>query len=317
MPFQLKIKQQKNKENSQSFSKIEKFKSILDKVKFAARNVIYVKNWSDSLQRSLDKKIYLSKHVLNPRDLNINLSCFSIKIVNDTHPLIHKVKELRQKSFFKNSGEKESDSDEFDKFCDHLVVIDKSISKDFVVGTYRLLLKPKFLKTQKFYSQSEFNIKNLLDIKNLTLLEAGRSCVHENYRDGRIIKLLWRGLATYITNNQVDLIFGCASFPSSNYKLFVKQLSYLYHYHRTPDYLRTEPVEKLKANFNVLKKTSLNVNESFRQLPPLIKAYIRVGAWIGPGAIIDKKFDTTDVLIVLNSKKILKKYSQLSFQKIS
>ena len=230
---------------------------------------------------------------------------------------MNKVRELRQESFFKNSKEKGSDSDEFDKFCDHLVVIDKSISKDFVVGTYRLLLKPNFLKSQKFYSQSEFNIKNLLSFKKSTLLEAGRSCVHENYRDGRIIKLLWRGLATYILNNQVDLIFGCASFPSSNYKLFVKQLSYLYHFHRTPDYLNTEPVKKLKANFNILEKKSLNVEEIFRQLPPLIKAYIRVGAWIGPGAIIDKKFDTTDVLIVLNSKKILKKYSQLSFHKIS
>ena len=80
--------------------------------------------------------------------MDINLSGFSIKIVNDTHPLIHKVKELRQKSFFKNSGEKESDSDEFDKFCDHLVVIDKSISKDFVVGTYRLL-KTKVFKNSK------------------------------------------------------------------------------------------------------------------------------------------------------------------------
>ncbi len=314
MLFQLKVKHQRNKQNSQNFSKIERFKFILNKVKFAARNVIYLKKWSDSAEPQ-DKKTYLSKHVLNPRHMNITLSRFSIKIVNDTHPLINKVKELRQKSFFKNSKDTGHDSDEFDKFCDHLVVIDKSISNEFVVGTYRLLLKPKLFKNQKFYSQSEFNINNLLNYKNSTLLEAGRSCVHENYRDGTIIKLLWRGLATYIANNQVDLIFGCASFPSSNYRLFVKQLSYLYHYHSPPSHLNTQPIKKLKANFNFIQKNLINEEELFRQLPPLIKAYIRVGAWIGSGAIVDKKFDTTDVLIILNSKKILKKYSQLSFQK--
>ena len=128
--------------------------------------------------------------------------------------------------------------------------------------------------------------------------------------------MLWRGLATYIINNQVDLIFGCASFPSSNCKLFIKQLSYLYHYHKTPKSLRTRPVKKLRANFNIMNKNKIDTEKEFRSLPPLIKAYIRVGAWIGPGAIIDSKFNTTDVLIVLNSKKILKKYAQLSFEKI-
>ena len=261
--------------------------------------------------------ITFSKAVFsNPRFLDIHLGRFNLKIINDSHPLINQVKELRQKSFFKNSKTKQSDSDEYDKFCDHLVVIDKSVADDFVVGTYRLLLKPKFLARQRFYSESEFNITNLLAGNKFTLLEAGRSCVHEQYRDGRIIRLLWRGLATYIVNNRVDLIFGCACFPSSNYKLFIKQLSYLYHYHRTPKSLRTSPIKKLKVNFNIMHKNKIDIEQEFRNLPPLIKAYLRVGAWIGPGAIVDLKFDTTDVLIVLNSKKILKKYAQLSFEKI-
>ena len=79
------------------------------------------------------------------------------------------------------------------------------------------------------------------------------------------------GLATYIINNRVDLIFGCASFPSSNYKLFIKQLSYLYHYHKTPKSLSTRPVKKLRANFNIMNKIKLILKE-FRNLPPLIKA---------------------------------------------
>ena len=315
MLFLLKV-DQKNKSSQGSFSKVEKLRVFFDKIRLVFKNFIYVK-------KSSNKKIetsscaYFSRAVFsNSRSLDIHLGRFNLKIINDSHSLINQVKELRQKSFFKNSKKKQSDSDEYDKFCDHLVVIDKSVADDFVVGTYRLLLKPKFLAKQRFYSESEFDISNLLAGNKTTLLEAGRSCVHEQYRDGRIIRLLWRGLATYIVNNRVDLIFGCASFPSSNYTLFIKQLSYLYHYHKTPKSLRTRPVTKLKANFNVMHKNTIDILQEFRNLPPLIKAYIRVGAWIGPGAIVDSKFDTTDVLIVLDSKKILKKYAQLSFEKI-
>ena len=315
MQFLLKI-DQKNKANQNNFSKVEKLKEFLNKARLIAKNFIYIKNWS-SKKIEANSHINTSSEVIpNSRFLDIDLGRFNLKIINDSHPLIMQVKELRQKSFFKNSKTKQSDSDEYDKFCDHLVVIDRSVSDDFVVGTYRLLLKPRLLAKQRFYSESEFDISNLIASNNATLLEAGRSCVHEHYRDGRIIRLLWRGLATYIINNRVDLIFGCASFPSSNYKLFIKQLSYLYHYHKTPKSLSTEPVKKLRANFNIMNKNKIDIEKEFRNLPPLIKAYIRVGAWIGPGAIVDSKFDTTDVLIVLNSKKILKKYAQLSFEKI-
>ena len=315
MVFQLKVKVQKNKLYQQSFSKIEKFKSMLSKAKFVAKNVIYVKKWSEKEEKFKFRKLFSSSEISNYKNLDINISCFSIKTVKGTDPLIIRAKELRQKSFFKNSNPKEFDSDEFDELCDHLVVVDRSVSEDFVVGTYRLLLKPKFLRNQKFYSQSEFDISKLININQVTLLEAGRSCVHEKYRDGRIIKLLWRGLATYIIDNNVDLIFGCASFPSSNYQSFVKQLSYLHHYHKAPNSFYTQPIEKLKAGYNIIDKSALDIEEQFRSLPPLIKAYIRAGAWIGTGAIVDKKFNTTDVLIILISKKILKKYSQLSFQK--
>ena len=316
MLFLLKV-DQKNRANQNNFSKVEKLRDFLNKVRLVVKKLFYVKKYSTNKKIEANSYTITSSGVFpNSRFLDIDLGRFNLKIINDSHPLIVQVKELRQKSFFRNTKTKQSDSDEYDKFCDHLVVIDKSVSDDFVVGTYRLLLKPKLLPKQRFYSESEFDISNLLASNNSTLLEAGRSCVHEHYRDGRIIRLLWRGLATYIINNRVDLIFGCASFPSSNYKLFIKQLSYLYHYHKTPKSLSTRPVKKLRANFNIMNKNKIDIEREFRNLPPLIKAYIRVGAWIGPGAIVDSKFDTTDVLIVLNSKKILKKYAQLSFEKI-
>ena len=141
MLFLLKI-DQKNKENQNNFSKVEKLREFLSKVRLVAKHFIYVKNWSN---KKIETNPCITSSVVlpNSRFLDIDLGRFNLKIINDSHPLIIQVKELRQKSFFKNSKTKQSDSDEYDKFCDHLVVIDKSVSDDFVVGTYRLLLKPK------------------------------------------------------------------------------------------------------------------------------------------------------------------------------
>ena len=315
MLFQLKKKKQKSSQDPKLSPKVDKIKTILKKVKFVARNVIYVKKWSKNSPLLQKIKTENNSHIKSKK-LNFHHGSIELRIIDDTDELMHKVKKLRYESFFGESNNNKYDSDEFDKFCDHLIAIDKSISDDYVVGTYRLLLKPKFVKSEKFYSQLEFNISKLTKEKSLTLLEAGRSCVHKNYRDGTIIKLLWRGLATYIVKNKVDIVFGCASFPSSNHNLFRSQLSYLRHFHSSPHHLKTKPLKQIKAKFTPIKKKLLDSNEEFRKLPPLIKAYIRVGAFVGSGAIIDKEFNTTDVLIILEAKKILKKYSKLYLKNI-
>ena len=314
MVFQLKIK---NKFAKNSPSKnVGKLKSILSKVKYVAKNVIYVKKWSKDLKEEKTKEIEYcsndSTKSIGSKQLDFSFKKYQIKIIRYPDPLLLKAKQLRQKSFFENSNKK-IDSDKFDQFCDHLVVIDKSVASDFVVGTYRLLLKEKKENYRRFYSESEFDITNLFK-KNISMLEAGRSCVDKNYRDGKIIKLLWRGLAFYIIQKKVDLIFGCASFPSSNYSEFKTQLSYLNHFHKPPQRFSTCPKDKLKADIDILPLKNINKDEEFRLLPPLIKAYIRAGAWIGKGAVVDKKFNTTDVLIILKSENIIKKYSNLSFK---
>ena len=315
MVFQLKTK---NKSAVNSTNKnFGKFKSILHKVKYVAKNVIYVKRWSSEIKTEKLKEINYTSEKFNYRrkqnQLDFSFKNYQIKIIRHPDPLLLKAKKLRQKIFFEDCNEQKMDSDEFDDYCDHLVVIDKSVASDFVVGTYRLLLKGKNQKYRRFYSESEFDISNLFK-KNTSMLEAGRSCVDKNYRDGKIIKLLWRGLAFYIIQKKVDLIFGCASFPSSNYSEFETQLSYLNHFHKPPPKYSTFPKEKLKADTNILSQKKINEYEEFRLLPPLIKAYIRAGAWVGKGAVVDKKFNTTDVLIILKSQNIIKKYSNLSFK---
>jgi len=315
MVYQLKTK---NKSADDSPSKnVGKLKSILSKVKYVAKNVVFVKKWSTDLKKEKLQEIknfsndFENKQ--NSKQLDFSFNKYQIKIIRHPDPLLIKAKQLRQKSFFEYSKEKKLDSDQFDDFCDHLVVIDKSVASDFVVGTYRLLLKRKNEKYRSFYSESEFDISNLFK-KKIAMLEAGRSCVDKNYRDGKIIKLLWRGLAFYIIQKKVDLIFGCASFPSSNFSEFATQLSYLNHFHSPPQKYSTCPKEKLKADINILPQKKIDEAQEFRLLPPLIKAYIRAGAWVGKGAVVDKKFNTTDVLIILKSQNIIKKYSNLSFK---
>ena len=300
---------QKNKISKYELEKkrIDKFKTMLLKVKYVAKNVIYLKGWS---KKNLDKKI---NHINYEDKVNFRFKNYLVKVVKEPDPLVSKSKELRYKSFFSDNKSK-LDSDKFDSSCDHLVVIDTSIANDFVVGSYRLLLKPKNKEKISFYSESEFDLNKLLKIKELSLLEAGRSCVHKNYRDGRIIKLLWRGLASYITDKNVDFIFGCASFPSSNSELFNKELSYLSHNHKPPKYFNIKPLNHLRAKFNKVDRKYYDNDTVFRSLPPLVKAYIRAGAWIGEGAVCDHNFNTTDVLVILKSKNIIKKYSNLSIR---
>jgi putative hemolysin len=308
MVFQLK----KKIEYNLSKDRFSKLRIVLSKAKYVAKNVVYIKNWSKNIPlNSSVKKNTIDK---DESKLNFSFKNYVVKIIRDPDPLLIKAKELRQKIFFNETGVHSLDSDEFDRICDHLIVIDKSISSDHVVGTYRLLLKQNENKKFKFYSESEFNISNLKRNKKNLVSEAGRSCVHQNYRDGRIIKLLWRGLASYIYEKKIDLIFGCASFPSSKYEQFINQLSYLNHFHSPPEKFLTFPLDNIEAKFKIVPKNKLNIKREFQLLPPLIKAYIRAGAWVGQGSIVDKKFDTTDVLIILKTENIIKKYSKLSIR---
>ena len=306
MVFLLKQKNKISKKKSE-IKKLENFRSILTKVKYVAKNVIYLNGWSN---QNLDKKLNYTSF---EDKIDFSFKNYLVKIVREPDPLVLKSKELRCRIFFGDKNPK-LDSDKFDSLCEHLVVIDTSVAHNFVVGSYRLLFKPKHIEKTSFYSESEFNLKKLLKVKKISLLEAGRSCVHKNYRDGTIIKLLWRGLASYIKSRNVDFIFGCASFPSSNPELFDTELSYLGCNHKPPKKFNTKPLSHLQAKFNKVEKKYYNNESVFRTLPPLIKAYIRAGAWIGEGAVCDYKFNTTDVLVILKSNNIIKKYSNLSIK---
>ena len=199
------------------------------------------------------------------------------------------------------------DFDDYDEFADHLVVVDQTGGKEEIVGTYRLLRQALAEKYGRFYSSDEFDLGKLTN-SDQSLLELGRSCVLPEYRTRPVLQLLWRGIIDYVTENKVDLMFGCASLHSTDIKSISQPLSYLYHHHLAPEELRVRALKGRYINMNIVPKEELEVKKAFKNLPPLIKGYIRVGAVIGDGAVVDEQFNTTDVLIIVQTHQVMDKF---------
>ena len=196
------------------------------------------------------------------------------------------------------------DFDQFDEVCDHLLVIDRERLDDdgqpVVVGTYRLMRDADAARAGGFYTASEYDITPMLTgmPKGTKLLELGRSCVLKEYRSRpATMQLLWRGVMVYITRFSIDVMFGCASFSGTDPKALALPLSYLYHFHRAPPEIRVRAVPSLYVDMNLMPKEAIDPKEALRTLPPLLKGYVRAGAGIGDGAVIDHQFGTTDVFI--------------------
>ena len=226
---------------------------------------------------------------------------------------------LRYRVFYEELGAtpnakmvaKGRDIDQFDKYCDHLLVLDHSRPYgETVVGTYRLLRHEVAMRHRGFYSAGEYDIMPL--VANLAslggLLEVGRSCVHKDYRTNWVIQLLWRGLASYIAAHEIKYLFGCASFSGTDPRQHALPLSHLYHEHLAPPLLRVHALPKRYVNMRLLPPDAIDRAKARRLLPPLIKAYLRLGAFVGEGAVIDKQFGTVDVFIVLPVERVGLKY---------
>ena len=199
------------------------------------------------------------------------------------------------------------DVDDYDDYADHLIVVDSTNGAEKIVGTYRLLRREKAEQYGQFYSSDEYDLTNLLN-SDLTLLELGRSCVLPEYRTRPILNLLWQGIADYVTDHQIDLMFGCASLHGTDIPSIATPLSYLHHFHPTPEELKVRAVKGRYINMNIIPKDEMNARRAFAALPPLIKGYLRVGATIGDGAVIDHQFGTTDVCIIVQTKQVTQKY---------
>jgi len=201
------------------------------------------------------------------------------------------------------------DVDEYDAITDHLIVTDENLpaGPSQIVGTYRLLRQEAAQKHGRFYTSGEFDITPLLQSGN-ALLELGRSCVLAPYRTRPVLQKLWQGIAHYVAEHKIGLMFGCASLHGTDPHTLSEQLSYLYHYHLAKDDLCPRALPDQYVEMNRHAKDDLDAPRIFMSLPPLMKGYMRLGASIGLGAVIDHQFNTIDVCIVMPTNKITEKY---------
>jgi putative hemolysin len=229
------------------------------------------------------------------------------------------VQALRYRVFYEELSAKasletldsERDVDQFDAICDHLLVLDHQLGSgpEAVVGTYRLLRSSVAKANSGFYTAGEFDIACLSNIAG-EQVELGRSCVAPQYRTRPTMQLLWRGIAYYVLGYDITLMFGCASLPGTDLEQLSNALSYLYRFHLAPPALRPRALDGRYVDMNRAEVSEQAKREALADLPPLIKGYLRLGAYVGDGAVIDEQFNTTDVCVVVKTDLVAEKYSK-------
>lgn len=228
--------------------------------------------------------------------------------------------EVRYRVFFDELGARKQalhaidqrDADSFDDICDHLLVFDTSISGPEhrrIVGTYRLLRQERAAEAGGFYSDGEFELNKLIARHpGQRFLELGRSCVLPEYRSKRTIEALWQGIWAYLNHYDIDVMTGCASFHGTVPAVHAEALTYLAHHCRTSSDWDVRAVAGRYCPMDLMPIEAVNPKSAIGAMPPLVKGYLRVGAKIGDGCVIDHDFGTVDVFIVLPVKEIGARY---------
>jgi putative hemolysin len=194
------------------------------------------------------------------------------------------------------------EADEFDALMDHLIVVDRACG-DRVVGNYRLLRQERLRGDSVFYSSHEFDLAPLL-ASGQRLLELGRSCVLREYRGLPVMQKLWTALAGYVAAHRIELMFGCASLRGTDPAAVHEQLSYLHHWHLAPPALRPRALADRRTAVEPMPRHSIEPTRALRTLEPMVRGYLRAGAWVGEGAWVDHEFNAIDVCIVMPTARL-------------
>ena len=200
------------------------------------------------------------------------------------------------------------EADEYDALMDHLIVVDRT-QGDRVVGNYRLLRHDRLHGEAVFYSSHEFDLAPL-HASGRRLLELGRSCVLREYRSLPVMQKLWQALAAYIAEHRIELMFGCASLRGTDPLAVREQLSYLHHWHLAPPSLRPLALADRRTPLELLPKEDIDPIRAARALEPMVRGYLRAGAWVGEGGWIDHDFNAIDVCIVMPTERLRSRHRE-------
>ncbi len=226
---------------------------------------------------------------------------------------IKEAQRLRYKVFAEEMGanlpsnEEGLDIDEFDAYCDHLLVRDPETLR--VVGTYRVLVPHKAVELGRLYSESEFDLSRLNHLRP-KMVEVGRSCVHKDFRSGAVIMALWSGLGQYMKQHDYEIMLGCASIPMADGGHYAASL-----------YNSLGPEQMAPVENHAFPKLPLPLDRLNGGLhveaPPLIKGYLKLGAKICSAPAWDPDFNTADLLTMLRLSDINPRYAKHFLDKAS
>jgi putative hemolysin len=241
---------------------------------------------------------------------------FEVRLAN-TRPEIEAAQALRYRIFYEEMQAKPSpevlaikrDFDAFDEVCDHLLVLDRrrGDGPESIVGTYRLIRRTAAAEMGRFYSSAEYDIQKMIDYPG-EVLELGRSCIAKDARNTATMQMLWRGIALYAYHYNIQVMFGCASFPGTDPQQHAQAMSCLYHHHLAPPEIRVRALASRYIKMDMLERDAYDARKAMARVPPLIKGYLRLGGFVGDGAVIDAQFNTTDVFIIVKTELVTEKY---------
>lgn len=196
--------------------------------------------------------------------------------------------------------------DRFDPYYDHLILVDETRDADkldHVIGVYRLLNEDKAKVCGQFYSEDEYDLTPLRNTGR-KLLELGRSCLRQTYRNGPALHLLWDGLARYVAEREIEILFGVASFRGTDVAMIAHSLSHLYYRHLAPPELQARAHANAYQKMDLLPEANVDRVAAMREVPALMKSYLRLGGYVGDGAFVDYEFNTTDVCLVMDTAQL-------------
>lgn len=226
------------------------------------------------------------------------------------------VRQLRYDVFVTEEGasateeqhELHEEYDAFDKYADYMAVFHEGK----IVGAYRIIDKKAAEKMGGFYTETEFNISKIKKASD-NIAEMSRACVAAEYRENALVmRLLWAGLSEYVLRHKIAVLFGVASWTGVKPVESAQAISYLYYNHLSPARLRArvipekfaEGVDTRMSRMNILPRAFVDDEMAKKQMTPLIKGYLRLGASFGQGVFIDKPFNTYDVFVMMQTKNI-------------
>ena len=223
-----------------------------------------------------------------------------------TREEVREVQRLRYKVFIDAMGlsalanDDGLDADEFDAYCDHLIVRDSKTLK--VVGTHRLLGPAGARRLGRLHSEREFDLGRLAHLRS-SMVEAGRACIHPDYRGGGVIMLLWAGITAYMRRERCEYLAGCASISladGGNNAVAV--------YHGLAESQLAPP------EYRVMPHVPFPIHAHDRlqapQVPPLLNGYLKSGAWVCGEPAWDAHFHSADLFLLLPLAKLDSRYAR-------